>query len=92
MVNTRRSTKCSKKQTNKRSKPFTVSLRSIKSCGVKVNRNIMDRSSGEIFQIFTQIKLSRKSNKKGGFITSLFTTIAPLWLPTVVNTVKKIVH
>ena len=91
MANTGRWTKHSKKQTNKKSKPFTVSLSSVKSRGLKVNKNTTDRLE-KLFKSSLKSNKLGKSNQKGGFIATLLAATAPLWLPTVVNTVKKIVH
>ena len=91
MANTRRWTKRSKKRTNKKSKPFTVSLSSVKSRGLKVNKKTTDRLE-KLFKSSLKSNKLGKSNQKGGFIATLLAATAPLWLPTVVNTVKKIVH
>ena len=91
MANTRRWTKRSKTQTNKKSKPFTLSLSSVKSHGLKVNKKTMDRPE-KLFKSSLRSNKLGKSNQKGGFIATLLAATAPLWLPTVVNTVKKIVH
>ena len=91
MPNTRRWTKRSKKQTNKKGKPFTMSLSSVKSRGLKVNRKTTDRLE-KLFKSSLKSKKLGKSNQKGGFIATLLAATAPLWLPTVVNTVKKTVH
>ena len=91
LANTRRWTKRSKKQTNKNSKPFTVLLSSVKSRGLKVNKKTTDRLE-KLFKSLLKSNKLGKSNQKGGFIAILLAATAPLWLPTVVNTVKKIVH
>ena len=91
MANTRRWSKRSKKQKTKKSKPFTVSLRSVKSRGVKVDKKTTDRLE-KLFKSSLKPNKLGKSNQKGGFIATLLAATAPLWLPTVVNTVKKIVH
>ena len=79
-------------ETNKKkSKPFTVSLSSVKSRGLKVNKKTMDRLE-KLFKSSLKSNKLGKSNQKGGFIATLLAATAPLWLPTVVNTVKKIVQ
>ena len=91
MANTRRWTKHFKKQTNKKSKPFTVSLSLVKSRASKVNKKTTDCLE-KLFKSSLKSNKLGKSNLKGGFIATLLAATAPHWLPTVVNNVKKIVH
>ena len=91
MANTIRWTKRSKKQMNKKSKPFTVSLSSVKSRGLKVNKKTTDHLE-KLFKSSLKSNKPGKSNQKGSFIATLLAATSSLWLPTVVNTVKKIVH
>ena len=70
MANTRRWTKQSKKQINRKSKPFTVSLSSVKSCGLKVNKRTMDCLE-KLFKSSLKSNKPGKSNQKGSFIATL---------------------
>ena len=64
LANTRRWTKRSKKQTNKKSKPFTVLLSSVKSRGLKVNKKTTDRLEKLFKSLLKSNKLGKSNHKK----------------------------